>query len=315
MPCGDDRDDHISPRYVGANSRPYPEDEDQSGEFKPAQWEKTLETVTEDELVFLQDLMTATEFENWDPEAKEGWDKLDTDPDAAYGLTVRKGHLRKVNLQNVNLHGEIPDSVGNCRFLEKLMLNSNRVDNDPNKRGIAGTIPSSIGNCARLIRLDLSENSLEGTIPVSLGDCKKLDGVYLYDNNFSGEITSELGNCESLKFLYLGDNDFQGQIPETVGAVSELQHCLLYGNQLGLDEYQNLGNPKLTKKGALEGVTLPQTFQDGNCSILWVNQGCNEPKWTVESAPAESDTTTPTEINLMQDLKSAKVVMKQALWY
>ena len=247
-----------------------------------------VETLPAEELKFLTDIMSSTGFKGWKDEAKEGWDALATNPNAAFGVRVFKGHLVMLSLPDCGLSGKLPESVGQCKYLEKLNLNSNRTGEKGGKKdqGLTGSIPTSIGACERLVRLDLSENSMDGSIPPSLGELTQLDGLYLSDNRFGGALPAELAACEQLAFLYVGDNTLTGSIPEEYAALRALKHLVAFGNRLtGLVPAGLAGLPKL--------------------EIVWLFQGGQETQWTTKTADAH-----PTCLE-----GATTELLGEALWY
>jgi len=68
---------------------------------------------------------------NWLSEPIENW----------YGITVRNGYVRDIDLSDNNLKGTIPSGLENMFKLEKLILNSNQL---------TGAIPSSLINLTNL---------------------------------------------------------------------------------------------------------------------------------------------------------------------
>lgn len=91
------------------------------------------------------------------------WLKGDPCQNGWYGvLCSPSGHVVSLILNDNNLQGKIPDSIGNLYNLQALIASSN---------GIVGSIPDAIGFYLHALeKLDLSHNELEGSIPESLGD-------------------------------------------------------------------------------------------------------------------------------------------------
>jgi len=248
-----------------------------------------VETLPAEELKFLTDMMSSTGFKNWKDEAKEGWDALQTNPNLAFGVRVFKGHLVALQLPACGLSGKVPESVGQCKFLEKLNLNSNRSGEKGAKKdqGLTGSIPASIGQCERLVRLDLSENAMDGSLPAALGELKQLDGLYLSDNRFGGALPAELAGAERLQYLYVGDNALVECVPEAYAAgLRQLKHLVAFGNRLTGDVPPGLASlPKL--------------------EVLWLFQGEQETQWTTKTADAH-----PTCLQ-----GATQELLGEALWY
>jgi len=84
----------------------------------------------------LLDLYTATDGEQWN----KSWD-VNTPVANWYGVTVTKNKVTEINLMFNNLKGEIPNSIGNLKNINKLELSFNQLD---------GTLPESLGKLKEL---------------------------------------------------------------------------------------------------------------------------------------------------------------------
>ncbi|OEL14411.1 hypothetical protein BAE44_0024570 [Dichanthelium oligosanthes] len=118
------------------------------------------------------------------------------------------------------LSGEIPDTIGNCRVLEILLMDDNSFQGD---------IPATLKNMAGLALLNLTNNKLNGSIPGNLGSLTDKQELYLSHNNLSGLIPELLGNSASLLRLYLSFNNLQGDVPEA-GVFRNLTGLSIVGN-------------------------------------------------------------------------------------
>ncbi|XP_062186748.1 receptor kinase-like protein Xa21 isoform X2 [Phragmites australis] len=110
-----------------------------------------------------------------------------------------------------NLEGPIPTTLGNLKNLFVLDLSTNRL-NGSIPRELSGTIPDSIGDCISLVRLLLDQNSFEGSIPQSLKNLKGLSLLNLTMNKLSGSIPGALASIGNLQQLYLAHNNLSGLI-------------------------------------------------------------------------------------------------------
>ncbi|KAH0470987.1 hypothetical protein IEQ34_000710 [Dendrobium chrysotoxum] len=90
--------------------------------------------------------------------------------------------LISLNLSNTNFSGNLPDTIGNLKFLKYLNLFSCQFSQ---------RIPPSIGNLSQLEILDLSNNNLQGHIPNSFFQILGLSYLSLGSNNFSGDLEFE----------------------------------------------------------------------------------------------------------------------------
>ena len=99
---------------------------------------------------------------------QNSYDKADF-PTFITGMT----NLTELSLKGSNLHGPIPDTLGDLTSLYLLDLDKNKL---------TGEIPATLGNLDNLIVLMLNRNRLSGTVPQVLGDLPAL-GVLLVDGN------------------------------------------------------------------------------------------------------------------------------------
>jgi alpha-tubulin suppressor-like RCC1 family protein/Leucine-rich repeat (LRR) protein len=132
-------------------------------------------------------------------------------------------------------HGVYTDD-GNTTVTELHIDNNNLV----------GTIPASLGNLSNLTYLCLNSNHLTGSIPPELGSLTNLQYLLLYSNQLSGGIPKELGYLDNLKFLYLSSNQLTGSIPSSLGNLwLSLGELHLDSNQLTGSIPPELGNLNL----------------------------------------------------------------------
>ena len=117
-------------------------------------------------------------------------------------------------------HGVTTDSDGRVRRLD---LSDNQL---------SGEVPSELGSLSNLESLNLSSNELTGTIPAELGSLSKLQGLSLWGNQLTGPVPTWLGSLANLRYLYLNSNQLSGPIPTELGSLSKLQGLFLSGNQL-----------------------------------------------------------------------------------
>lgn len=116
----------------------------------------------------------------------------------------------------------VPWEFGKLRNLTYLWLSD---------MNITGEIPESLSNLTKLEVLDLSENWMQGTIPMWIWQLKKLKYLYLFDNNFTGEIADNITALDLVE-IDLSSNKLTGTIPGDFGKLTNLTLLFLYQNQL-----------------------------------------------------------------------------------
>ena len=80
---------------------------------------------------------------------------------------------------------------------------TNRVDEiDLEDNNLVGVIPSTIGYLDKLRRLDLSNNNLMNSVPLELSNLSNLLELRFNDNNLTGIIPSGLGVLANIEILY-----------------------------------------------------------------------------------------------------------------
>lgn len=154
-----------------------------------------------------------------------GHNKLDTKGQGWEFLTALRNcsFLKVLVLEQNQLQGTIPSSIGNLSSLQQLFLNDNEL---------SGAVPPSIGNLRGLIRLTLGDNSFSGTIKEWVGKLTNLQGLLIQGNDFMGPIPSSISNVTLLQRLYLSSNDFEGSIPPNLGNLRHLELLDLSQNNL-----------------------------------------------------------------------------------
>lgn len=192
----------------------------------------------------LVDLYNSTNGPGW--VNKTNW--LTSEPlDEWWGITVIDNRVDSIGLDNNNLKGKIPPSLGNLLKLEYLTMDFNRlVAKIPSSLGklinlksldlsfnnLTGIIPASLGNLSKLVYLDLYRNQLIGNIPTTFSNMKNITELYLGSNKLSGEIPAFIGSFKTLKSLDLAYAQFVGAVPEEIGNLINLTDLHLETNQL-----------------------------------------------------------------------------------
>ncbi|TYI63563.1 hypothetical protein E1A91_D09G027400v1 [Gossypium mustelinum] len=117
----------------------------------------------------------------------------------------REDRLLSLQLRDMKLSGQLPQSLQYCQSLQTLDLSANRL---------SGTVPAQICSwLPYLVTLDLSSNDLSGSIPSELSNCAYLNNLVLSNNRLSGSIPEQLSGLLRLKRFSVANNDLKGAIP------------------------------------------------------------------------------------------------------
>ena len=122
--------------------------------------------------------------------------------------------LKQLHLSFTNFSGELPNSIGNLKWLSVLDLSQAKFSRK---------LPNSIGNLKSLKYLDLDLNNFSGAIPPSIGNLSQLTYLSLQSNSFHGQLPFTLANFAKLISLKLGRNLFHGKIPSFLGNLTQLE--------------------------------------------------------------------------------------------
>ncbi|KAB2011518.1 hypothetical protein ES319_D09G026500v1 [Gossypium barbadense] len=117
----------------------------------------------------------------------------------------REDRLLSLQLRDMKLSGQLPQSLQYCQSLQTLDLSANRL---------SGTVPAQICSwLPYLVTLDLSSNDLSGSIPSELSNCAYLNNLVRSNNRLSGSIPEQLSGLLRLKRFSVANNDLKGAIP------------------------------------------------------------------------------------------------------
>ncbi|KAF5739651.1 putative BRASSINOSTEROID INSENSITIVE 1-associated receptor kinase 1 precursor [Tripterygium wilfordii] len=118
---------------------------------------------------------------------------------------IRENRIIELQLREMELSGQVPESLQYCQSLQKLDLSSNKL---------SGSIPPQICTwMPYLVTLDLSSNDLSGPIPSDLVKCIYLNTLILSDNRLTGTIPPEFVSLGRLKRFSVANNELTGTIP------------------------------------------------------------------------------------------------------
>jgi hypothetical protein len=160
-----------------------------------------------------------------------------------------------LELDNNNLDGSIPSSIGNLYLLSAIHVGNNTLE---------GKIPTELAQCKNLKDMRFQINNLTGDIgSVINARPQSLTGLDLTDNLFSGTIPPSIGTFTNLDFLDFGDNSLNGTIPTEIGLLSKLEVLDLYSNRFTGTVPSSLASLPLSKS------------HTHSCTILFRRYGCS----------------------------------------
>ncbi|XP_050388124.1 receptor-like protein kinase HSL1 [Argentina anserina] len=195
--------------------------------------------------------------------------------------------MKILRIREVNLFGEIPESVGELEALEELDLAQNNLSGKiPSgvfllkhlsiiylfKNKISGEIPQVV-EAHNLTIIDISENKLTGPIPQGFSNLTKLRDMSLfYNDGISGPIPEPIGLLPNLVIFKMFNMNLSGTIPPELG-----KHSPLEDFQVSVNRLTGKLPDGLCKNGKLVGVVayensltgeLPSSLE--NCDSLLV---------------------------------------------
>ncbi|KAJ0081588.1 hypothetical protein Patl1_10488 [Pistacia atlantica] len=173
--------------------------------------------------------------------------------------------LRTLDFMNNDLHGYIPNEIGNLVNLERFILYGNPL--------ISGPIPSAMFNNSSLKNINFAMNRMSGSLPDNM--CQNLPVLkylILHHNQFVGSIPSSLWQCKELVRISLDNNRFTGTIPRSIGKLNLLKELYLDNNNLEGEIPEELGSLKALERlrtGINHRITgsIPRSL--ANCTSLW----------------------------------------------
>lgn len=155
-----------------------------------------LKTIADDKMYkALEAFYASTGGPNW----KDNTNWLTTEPISTWhGISNDADGLYTLNLDNNNLVGQLPSSLGDLTDFKAIHI--------PNNPNLTGEIPESIGNLKKLGYLALYNDQLGGSIPSAITSCTNLFSLYLTNNLF--ESLPDF-STKSLANLYVENNRLQ----------------------------------------------------------------------------------------------------------
>ena len=139
-----------------------------------------------------------------------------------------------LDLSGINLHGELPQSMGK---LFNLQLFYAAVNN------LTGQLSSSLQNCTYLSDISLSANAFGGGIPPELGALRYIFRFLAADNHFKSPFPQVVSNWTQLIVFYVSENYLSGSIEaQTFAQLGNFTTFKLQSNYLEGRLPESLGN-------------------------------------------------------------------------
>lgn len=143
---------------------------------------------------------------NWLVTKARYWYGVSIDTNSNNGFN--ENTVGAIYLNNNNLTGHLPLSIGNFRWLTVLSLENNFIND---------TIPNTVGRLKRMDTFLLFGNQLSGHFPDSLCRLRTyLNNISLYNNKLSGSIPDSVVLIDNLIDLLIFNNQFDG-MPDMSG--------------------------------------------------------------------------------------------------
>ncbi|XP_074305025.1 receptor-like protein EIX2 [Silene latifolia] len=132
--------------------------------------------------------------------------------------------LSHLNLQNNNLWGNLPTSMGALHQLNVLHLSNNNL---------SSKLPTFLVNCTLLVILDLANNSLIGHIPPDFGHSSgNLVILSLRSNRLVGVLPTSFCDFSHLQILDLSNNYISGTIPRCLSKLVSMANTVVENSLL-----------------------------------------------------------------------------------
>jgi len=130
-----------------------------------------------------------------------------------------KGRVVNLELDDMDISGDLPDEIGGLDALITLALDGNAITG----------VPATIGGLVNLEQLYLSNNMLT-SVPAELGQCVSLETLWLNNNQITS-LPTELGNIVGLETLHLEHNQLT-TLPVELAELAFLEQLDICNNNI-----------------------------------------------------------------------------------
>jgi len=178
----------------------------------------------------LVDLYWATDGANWTHNTN--W--LSSNVGMWYGITkfsypYDTTRIVRILLNNNNLNGNIPLSIGNLDYATNIYLNNNNI---------TGSIPHTIGRMYNLKLFGINNNQLTGSLTDSICRLINLNSFDISNNNFTGNIPDSITQLQFLNVLYIQHNQFD-YLPDFSGMpCASYANIYIHNNKFTFDDLE-----------------------------------------------------------------------------
>ncbi len=175
-------------------------------------------------------------------------------------------NAQDIRIENNQLT-ELPDSIGNLKFLNRIIANNNQISK----------ISPKLAEIQNFTDLRLDENNLT-KIPETIFNLKSLFVLYLKSNNIE-KLSTKIGKLKQIKKLCLQNNKLK-ILPKEIGELKNLTHLYLANNPI---EYLPHSIEKCTKLVHLDfsgtKLPLPPNYKSINvqANIKYILENQKEP--------------------------------------
>ncbi|CAD6336560.1 unnamed protein product [Miscanthus lutarioriparius] len=166
-------------------------------------------------------------------------------------------NIKYLCMSNMNIVGEIPDTMFQLSQLRLLDLSSNRLN---------GMIPSGVWRLRSLEMLYLDNSSLCGHISGPI-EAMSLTEINVSNNLLTGRIPEDFGKLKNLTLLLLHDNNISGLIPKGIALLPMLRDMQLSRNFLSGGLPNELGKHSMLFNIEISSNNLSGKLPEGLCSF------------------------------------------------
>ena len=102
---------------------------------------------------------------------------------------------------------------------------------DLDNNNLTGYIPSSIGNLTLINEIHIYNNNLTGNIPQTIGRLTHLNWIEAQNNQLSGILTDSICRLTNITAIHIGNNNFTGKVPDSLNQLPHLNTFGINNNQ------------------------------------------------------------------------------------